>query len=354
MKRVLLLKFTSLGDLIHALPALTDASRAIPEIKFDWMIDENFAEVATWHKSVDQIYLTSHRTWRKEKLSSIKPITRLIRKARETKYDLVLDGQGNFKTALMSLFMQGPRAGFDRRSAREWVASFAYQRKYPASRKAHAVDRLRQLFAQSLGYPCPTTPPDFSIERSRFAPLPFQTPQNYVVLIHNAAWKNKIWPEEHAKKIVDWIARKGYTIYLPWGNPEEKARALRLSVNPMAVVLPKMSLSEIGSLFIGASACISMDTGLSHLAAALNIPTITLYGPTDSGLIGANGKNQIHLISDLPCAPCNKKQCRYENQGELNPPCLAGLSPEKVFDQLMGILEPASHCGKRALNICNK
>jgi len=339
MKRVLLIKFTSLGDLIHALPALTDAARAHPGLKFDWMIDESFAQVAKWHSAVDQIFTTSHRTWRRGLISSIKPISDLIRNVRKTRYDLVIDGQGNFKTALMSLFMRGPTAGFDRRSVREWVASFAYQRKYPASEKIHAINRLRQLFALSLDYPCPATPPDFSIDRSQFAFLPIQTPQRYIVLIHNASWQTKIWPEEHGKRLIEWIARKGYTVYLPWGNAEEKARALRLAVDPRAIVLPKMSLSEIGSLLLGARACVSVDTGLSHLSAALNIPSVILYGSTDSGLIGANGQNQIHLISKLPCAPCNQKKCRLPSSS-LNPPCLGELTPERVFQQLLRILEP--------------
>lgn len=347
MKRVLLIKFTSLGDLIHALPSLTDAARAHPGLKFDWMIDESFAEIAEWHESVDRVFVTSHRTWRQGLFAALKPIVRLIGSVRKTKYDLVIDGQGNFKTALMSLFMKGETAGFDHASVREWVASFAYQKKYPASKKAHAIDRLRQLFAQSLGYPCPATPPDFGIDRSRFAPLPFEVAKRYVVFIHNASWKTKIWPEEHGKKLVELITQRGYTVYLPWGNTEEKERAARLAVSPLAICLPKLSLSEIGSLLAGAAAAVSMDTGLSHLTAALNIPSVTLYGATDSGLIGAEGENQIHLISKLPCAPCNQKTCRFTTG---SPPCLGELTPERIFQHLWQILDP----DMQALGTCNK
>lgn len=353
MKRVLLIKFTSLGDLIHVFPALTDAVRAHPELKFDWMIDENFAEIAKWHSAVNQVFKTSHRTWRKGFFAAIKPIVNLICKVRKTKYDLVIDGQGNFKTALMSLFTRGPTAGFDRRSVREWVASFAYRRKYPASKKAHAIDRLRQLFALSLDYPCPTTPPDFKIDRSQFNPLPIKAAVHYIVLIYNAAWKTKIWPEVHAKRLVKLITERGYTVYLPWGNGEEKARALRVSQSSasLAVCLPKMSLSEIGSLLANAAACVTMDTGLSHLTAALNVPSITLYGPTDSRRIGTSGENQVHLVSKLPCAPCNQKTCRFSSaSSSVNPLCLAELTPERVFEQLLQILER----DKQALNICNK
>ena len=215
--RLLLIKFTSLGDLIHALPAITDAAIALPHLKIDWMIDEAFYEVASWHPAVDQIFKTSHRTWKKGLLQAALPIWRLIQNVRKNRYDLIIDGQGNFKTALMSLFMKGPTAGFDRSSVREWVASFAYSRKFPAPKTAHAIDRLRQLFALSLNYPCPTTPPDFGIERSRFS-LPSIYPMPYVFFIHNASWKTKLWPLQHGKKLVRMIGELGYHILLPWVN----------------------------------------------------------------------------------------------------------------------------------------
>lgn len=336
MNRALLIKFTSLGDLIHALPALTDAHRAYPNLRFDWMIDENFAEIATWHPIIDQVFTTSHRTWRKNLFSAIKPIVQLIRSVKCNPYDLVIDGQGNFKTAFMSLFLKAPTAGFDHQSIREPIAAFAYQKTYAISWNLHAIDRLRQLFAMSLNYPCPTTPPDFAIDRSRFTPLPFSLPQNYFVFIHNASWQTKLWPEVHWKKLIHWSTQKGHTVFLPWGNAEEKQRAERLALNEKAVVLPKLSLSQIGTLLSTAKACVSMDTGLSHLAAALHIPSIILYGSTDSGLIGTSGNNQFHLQSPLPCAPCKQKRCRFTNTSP--PSCLAQISPEQVFETLFYII----------------
>jgi heptosyltransferase-1 len=302
------------------------------------MIDQSFADVATWHPAVERLFITSHRTWRKGLLAAIKPISNLIRSARETRYDWVIDGQGNFKTALMSLFMRGPTAGFDRKSVREPIAAFAYQRRYPASRKAHAIDRLRRLFSASLGYPLPKTPPDFGIDRNRFAPLPFVLPKRYLVFIHSASWKTKLWPETSWKALILWAIEQDYSVLLPWGSIEEKARAERLAVDPRTLVLPKLSLSQIGTLLSHASACVSMDTGLSHLAAALQIPSVTLYGATDSGLIGSTGTNQLHLQSTLPCAPCSRKTCQLAPDSS-TPPCLAQLTPEVVSQKLSQILK---------------
>src|SRR5579885_3158758 len=138
MKRVLLIKLTSLGDLIHALPAITDAYRAFPNIEFDWMVDENFKEIATWHPAVKRTFTTNHREWRHGlgHPSTYRTLYGVAKTLRKTKYDLVIDGQGNFKTALLTLLARGTTAGFDKHSVRERIAHVAYQKRYPASKKA--------------------------------------------------------------------------------------------------------------------------------------------------------------------------------------------------------------------------
>ena len=153
MKRVLLIKLTSLGDLIHALPALSDAQDARPGLAFDWVIDENFQEIAGWHPAVKTTITTNHREWRGSlaKAETHGSVSKTIEQIRSNEYDLVIDGQGNFKTALLSLFAKGPRAGFDSHSVREWIAHLAYQRRFAASKNAHAIERLRRLFSRVPG-----------------------------------------------------------------------------------------------------------------------------------------------------------------------------------------------------------
>jgi len=335
-KRVLLIKLTSLGDLIHALPALTDAYRANPELEFDWVIDDNFQEIATWHPAVKNIFTTDHREWRHglAHRTTYKTISSLAKSLRQTDYDLVIDGQGNFKTALLTMLTKGTRAGFDRHSVREWVAHFAYQKKCSASKQAHAVHRLRLLFAQALDYPLPLTAPEFLIDQERFVKPAIDLPPSYLVFVHNASWVTKLWPEEHWIELIKKSVERGFTILLPWGNKEEEARAKRLAIAPQVIVLPRLSLSEMGYVIARAKACVCMDTGLSHLTAALDIPSVTLYGATDSGLIGASGGGQLHLQSTLKCAPCNKKECKFPC-ASLNPPCLAEITPDRVFQQLL-------------------
>jgi len=340
--RILLIKLTSLGDLIHALPALTDARAAYPDIEFDWVIDESFQEVALWHPAVKNHFTTNHRKWRKNlrSLSTYASMFKLFQNIRKNKYDRVIDGQGNHKSGFLSLFTRGIRAGFDKNSVREKIAHLAYQKKYQVSKEQHAIARLRVLFAQALEYPLPETEPNFGINTERFIKPNFELPENFVVFVHNASWITKLWPEDHWLSLIKKTLEAGHTILLPWGNKEEEARAHRLAISSNVKVLPRLSLSEIGYVLARAKGCVCMDTGLSHLTAALNIPSLTLYGATDSGLIGASGGGQQHIQSTLPCAPCQKKSCRYPNQTNLNlnPPCLAEITPERVFQALIGVV----------------
>lgn len=340
MKRVLLIKLTSLGDLIHALPALSDAQDARPGVEFDWVVDENFQEIAGWHPAVRGIITTNHREWRGAlaKAETHGSISKTISQIRASEYDLVIDGQGNFKTALLSLFAKGPRAGFDSRSVREWVAHLAYQRRFAASKNAHAIERLRRLFASALDYPMPVSAPDFRIQRNKFVRPKIDLSGDYLVLVHNASWKTKLWPERHWIDLIGKCIQAGFRVLLPWGNSREEARAKRLAIRPEVEVLPRLSLSEIGYVMERAKACVCMDTGLSHLAAALDVPAITLYGATDSGLIGASGASQTHLKSDRFCAPCQSKTCRYSSGDN---PCLEQITPERVFGELLRLAGPA-------------
>src|SRR6266496_2261264 len=339
MSRVLLIKLTSLGDLIHALPALSDAQSARPGIEFDWVIDENFREIAGWHPAVRGVITTNHREWRGALVSAEThgSISKTIEEIRASEYDLVIDGQGNFKTALLSMFARGPRAGFDRHSVREWIAHLAYQRRFAASKNAHAIDRLRRLFASALDYPIPNSPPDFRIQRERFVAPKVDLPKEYLVFVHNASWKTKLWPEAHWAELLRKSVQTGFKVLLPWGNEMEEARAKRLAIHSEVQVLPKLTLSEMGYVLERARACVCMDTGLSHLVAALNVPSITLYGSTDSGLIGASGSSQVHLRSDLPCSPCRKKNCRYTKGDN---PCLQPITPDRVYTELLRQVGP--------------
>ena len=182
--RVLLIKTSSLGDVIHTLPALTDAARAIPGIQFDWVVEEGFAEIPTWHPAVARVIPVALRRWRKNLLQTWKSgeWATFKQRLREGRYDLVIDAQGLLKSALLTRYVNAPVAGLDRASAREPLASHCYDRPYAVAWGQHAVERVRQLFAQALGYSLPQSVGDYGLDRGAMVGEALVEP--YVLFLH--------------------------------------------------------------------------------------------------------------------------------------------------------------------------
>ena len=293
--RVLIVKTSSMGDVLHTLPALTDAMRAIPGIRFDWVVEEGFAQIPAWHAAVEHVLPVAIRRWRKAWFSApVKAERRAFRNAlRAVKYDAVIDAQGLIKSAaLVTRLARGDKHGMDWRSAREPLASLFYRHRHHIEKQQHAVERTRELFAKSLGYAKPQTKGDYAIAQHFLQNLPADA-GSYLVFLHATTRDDKHWPENHWRELIALLGPTGLRIKLPWGAAHEEARAKRLADGVEYVdVLPRMSLEQVAHVLAGARAVVSVDTGLSHLTAALDRPNVTLYGPTDPGLIGGYGKNQ--------------------------------------------------------------
>ena len=316
--RVLIVKTSSMGDVLHTLPALTDAQQAIPGIRFDWVVEEGFAQIPSWHSAVDRVIPVAIRRWRKAWFSAgVKAERKAFREAVQAeKYDAIIDAQGLVKSAaLVTRLAHGTKHGMDWHSAREPMASLFYNRRHAVAKQQHAVERTRVLFALSLGYSKPQMQGDYAIAQHFLNHLNADAGR-YAVFLHATTRDDKHWPEANWRELIGLLAGSGIEIKLPWGAPHEEARAKRLAEGFDYVdVLPRMSLEEVARVLAGAKFVVSVDTGLSHLTAALDRPNITLYGPTDPGLIGGYGQNQV--------------ECRSATQ------VLANLSASTVFDQLM-------------------
>jgi len=323
--RVLIVKTSSMGDVLHTLPALTDAARAIPGIRFDWVVEEGFAQIPSWHENVDRVIPVAIRRWRKAWFSDpVKSERRAFRHAVQAEqYDAIIDAQGLVKSAaLVTRLAHGIKHGMDWQSAREPLASLFYNRRHHIAKQQHAVERTRELFAKSLGYAKPETQGDYAIARHFPNSRSHSTP--YAVFLHATTRDDKHWPESHWRDLIGLLANSGLQIKLPWGAPHEEARAKRLAEGyDFVEVLPRMSLERVAQVLAGARCVVSVDTGLSHLTAALDRPNITLYGPTDPGLIGGYGKNQYI--------------CRPEHSSQLS-----DLHAAAVFAQLQPLLKAES------------
>jgi heptosyltransferase-1 len=324
--KVLIIKTSSLGDVVHTLPALTDAAANVQDIQFDWVVEEGFAQVPSWHATVNNVIPVALRRWRKHPLKARASgeWARFKRDIRATDYDAVIDAQGLLKSAWLCRYTRGERYGLDKQSAREPLASRFYQHKIHVPKGQHAVERTRQLFAAALGYAVPDTLGEYQIDRQR---LPQSSHQgDYLLFCHGTTWPTKHWPEAYWCELARLLASSGLKILLPWGNDVECQRAQRIAeTGPHVEVLPRSTLSQLASIIGEARAVVSVDTGLAHLTAAMATPNITLYGPTDPGLVGTYGAHQSHLLA---------KNYPTQKDAGVEPQVFAPLTPDIVFAQL--------------------
>jgi len=296
--RVLIVKVSSLGDIIHTLPAVTDAHRAHTNLTFDWVVEEGFVEVPSWHPAVDKVIPVAVRRWRRNLMKTyLNSEFRSFKKAlQDIHYDLVIDAQGLIKSGLISRLSKGLTIGLSNRAIREPLATLFYNKVYSVPWTDHAVDRVRQLFSRALNYDYKNKELDYGIHLDSINTNIVNAKRREVVFLHGTTRISKYWPEEKWRHLANIATDHGYDVLLPWGNEKEKKRAEFIGkANLNVKVLDRQSLSDLARLISGSNGVVAVDTGLGHLAAALSTPTVSLYGPTDPGLIGTYGANQVHL-----------------------------------------------------------
>ncbi len=290
MSNYLIIKTSSLGDIVHMLPAISDAAYFNPEIKFDWVVEEGFAEVASWHPNINKVIPIAIRRWRKNLSSkqTWREISHFKGQLQAQQYHKVIDSQGLLKSALVTSWAKGESWGYDKNSITESIASYFYQKKATVSRELHAITRNRQILAQSLSYSIHNLPLDYGIAGNTF----YQPPKNLIpnktlLAFHATSREDKEWNLDLWDQFIPQITKQGYHFLLPWGNEREYQRAKQLSSTHHNVhCLEKCTLSELAALIQAADAVIGMDTGLMHIAAAFNKKGIALYPVTQPKLTG--------------------------------------------------------------------
>lgn len=336
--RVLLIKTSSMGDLIHTLPALTDAMQAIPGIQFDWIAEESFKEIPTWHPAVSEVVPIALRKWRKGIFSSATRTgwRNLRHQLQQKQYDVILDAQGLAKSAFLGFLANGERVGLDWQSARESIASIAYQRKCTVNFYQHAVIRMRQLFSQALKYDLQETAPSFGLDKTKFQPGNEAEP--YLVLLHGTTWVSKQWPEAYWLELAKMANNAGFRVKIGGGNAEEVSRAERIAKQCDKVdLVPYLKISEMAQLLAHANGAVAVDTGFGHLAGALDIPLVSIYGSTNALYTGALGRQSINLSADFTCAPCLNRDCTFKESSIVSPACYEAITPSRVWQTLKNL-----------------
>jgi heptosyltransferase-1 len=296
--KVLIVKTSSMGDVIHTFPAVEDARRQRPDITFDWCVEEAFAGIVALHPAIYSIHTVAIRRWRKALLDggTWREAAALRRTLRDCRYDLVIDAQGLLKSALVARQAGAPIAGFDRSSAREPSATLFYDVTYAVPRDLHAIERTRRLFGLALGYQ-----PDLSTLDSGIVP-PAGTlagiSGKIAFLLHGTSREDKKWPVhdwiETARLIVD----RGMAPVTTWSNEREKAVAEAIAkAVPSTIVVPKSPLAEVAAYIGRSTLVIGADTGLTHLASAFGLPTVAVFLATEPGLTGPRGPYASTLLA---------------------------------------------------------
>ena len=335
--KVLIVKTSSMGDIIHTFPALSDAVRAIPGIRFDWVVEEAFSEMPKWHPAVDRVIPSAMRRWRKSWFGTWRSgaLKAFAGQLNAENYDAVIDAQGLIKSALITRKVRSVKHGLDRQSAREPLASLFYDHRYRIKRQQHAIERTRQLFARALDYEIDEQPLHYGLSVQPDETIDERT----LVFLTGTTWSSKRWPPAFWKALGQQVMNEGYQVLLPAGSDEE-ARQVQDLANDHAQmhVMAGKTLSGIASVLKAVKAVVSVDTGLAHLAAALEVPVLALYGATDAHLTGVQGVQQRSLQTAIDCSPCLQRDCPRISGAGQPPPCTDTLDASEVWQNLQELM----------------
>lgn len=293
--RVLIVKMSSMGDVVHALPVVHDMRRALPNLQIEWLVESSFAALPRMHRGVDRVLPLNWRRWRRKLFNgdTWRAMRALRAQLREQAFDCVLDLQGLFKSALWGRQALGPLAGYDSASAREPLATWLYARKAAVPRQLHAIDRCRRLAAAHLGYAVPTDAPVFGIAPGEGA---WKLRGPSAALIPCASRPEKLWPEARWIAVGKRLKAMGLSPLVIWGTEEEQVRAERIAAGCEGEVPPFLNVHDMVALMAGTKRVVGLDTGFTHIAAALGLPTIGIYCDHEPGLAGIVGTGGVASV----------------------------------------------------------
>jgi heptosyltransferase-1 len=335
--RILLIKMSSMGDIFHTFPAISDIKKHFPTAEIDWIVEDSFKEIVAWHPQIHNVIPVNLRRWAKQRDKKSWQEFKAWRQAlRSGTYDYIIDAQGLLKSAIIAKCAKGNGIdGYDKHSAREPITRWFYKRTYTVDKNQHAVERTRQLVGKILGY-TPEPKLNFGINQN-FAHI--KKNSRKLIFIIGTSWVTKLWATSEWQDLTQIAVDAGFKVEIIWGSNEEQAIADQIiNACPQATrPMQRLSITTIAEKLVEAAGVVGLDTGFSHLAGALETPTIALYGATSPlkvGLIGDHTHN-LQLSDALDCMPCHKRQCKWlpENSRD-TPQCMADIKADLVWTEL--------------------
>ena len=358
--KVLIVKVSALGDVVHALPVLAYLHATIPDVTVDWLVESSFAPLLEAHPLVHKGVRLDTKAWRKAGVqSSVIGSWRVIQQLRRQKYDVTLDLQGNSKSGLFTLFSGAPkRYGFDRSQAREWPNLLATNRRVKIlSENHHVTSRYLQIARTAL-------PSEANVPLCGLLPTEEKAAQaissllaefglshgEFLVAHYGTTWQTKLWPLDHWLELVKTLViDNGRQVVLTWGNEVEKSAAERIAEacqrtskagqviseagQGKVILWPRGNLQELVALLAAARLVIGADTGPVHIAAAVGTPTVSIYRVTDSRRNGPAGDGHIRLQAAMECSPCLRKSCELDHE------CGQSISVAEVLCAVNSLLD---------------
>ena len=344
--KILVVRLSSLGDILHLFPAISDLRRRFPDAEIHWLVEPAFAEAVGWQSAINKVITVPLRAHKKTWWKIPMLLGKLRRQLQAENYDIVLDAQGLLKSAILSRLAGVAVYGFDADSARESIAARLYQKTASVPDGLHVIEKNRQLIERIFAADI-TQPADFGLDQFRQERMQVEftgalgemTSLPYIMLLHGTTWNSKYWPESSWVELISEFSQRGWRCLVPWGNEVERQRAYRLCAgDEQAQLLPKLSLTEMMSVLLHARAFVSVESGIGHLAAALDVPGVMLHGPTDPGYSGILGKECRHITSGIFCSPCFRRNCPRLQTGQKVPPCQQEIKPLLVYQQCLALI----------------
>ena len=327
-KKILLVKFSSLGDVIHSFPAVSEMIEKGYQIS--WAVEEAYAPLVSQYPNVKEVIAVPLRRLVKESkfwfLS--KEWKEVQGKIKAEKYDKIIDAQGLIKSAIFSSLCRGEKNGYNRQSVREGFASFFYDRRYFVDKNLHASERTRILCSKALDYRLPLFKPE------NYPILKWQGGSKNLFFFHGTTWVSKTLPFNTWKQIADFAKISGYKIKVFYSNANEKLFCEVLSKTHDVLISPPKTIWQIAQELENAAGVIGVDTGLTHLSDNMGVPTLGIFGATDANLVGLRGKHSANLSV---LTPCKCKDCT-QHGAEVANSCMSQFSAYEIWDQWTSLI----------------
>ena len=294
--KLAIVKLSAMGDIIHAMVALQYIKEANPTIQIDWIVEEGFAQVLENNPHIDNILTLNLKAIKKDKLALLKEIKK-IKSYAHNSYDLVIDAQGLLKSAITSKLLGKNRAGFSKKSIREGVASYFYHQKVEIAYDANTIDRNAKVMSEPLEVEITTQmiidkkPFLFYANEDKVLEEYLSKKKKNIIFVISSTWESRNYPKEKFVEIANHLKEN---ILVAWGGEEEREKAQWIEAHSnYATALPKINLNSLKAVIAKSDLLIGNDTGPTHMAWGLNVPSITIFGPTPINRVYQTSINKV-------------------------------------------------------------